>query len=315
VKILLYVFVGLSLSIFTWADSLSSDQLKKIRVGVEKADLKTVVDTLNGIENPFKCERKGLGKVFDSSPPHNCPRENTGQDLLRAAFKTKPCRDDIAVELLRAGARYSFGERYSAETEMKDAYEAVCPKTIDYLIKNRNEDEVASSATKYFVYSGGKVKTYIEGLKEGYSIDADVIEALKPITNSFREFVTTKCPDTSKSSLVCTAREAFETSKANTEKAIKDAENYAAQLQSEAEYEKSSTGIKAAICEIDNQIAEAKAVIDREKQIGKVSGSVNMATLNRAGSKIVDLREVRKKLEKSYRKQAGKGISSDACKE
>lgn len=314
-KIPLFVFVGLSLSLFTWADSLSSDQLKKIRVGVEKGDLNSIVDTLNGIENPFKCEKKGLSKVFDSSPSHNCPRENKGQDLLRAAFKVKPCRDEIAVELLKAGARYNLGERYSAEAEVKDAYEAVCPKTIDYLIKNRNEDEVASSATKYFIYSEGKVKTYIEGLKEGYSVDAEGVEALKPITNSFREFVTTKCPDTSKSSLVCTAREAFETSKANTEKTIKDAENYAVQLQSEADYERSPNGIKAAICEIDNQIAEAKAVIDREKQIGKVSGTVNMATLNRAGSKIVDLREARKKLEKSYRKQVGKNVSFDACKE
>lgn len=56
--------------------------------------------------------------------------------------------------------------------------------------------------------------------------------------------------------------------------------------------------MKAAICEIERQIAEAQAEIDRQKKIGKVSGTVNMLVLNRAGAKIVDLRVVRVRLEK-----------------
>lgn len=297
---------------FAWA-GLTADQVKKIRMSIDSNDSKSVTDTLGDVEDPFRCPKKGLGKLFDNTPSHYCKADSDGQELLKNAFKARPCRDEIIVELLKSGARYDFGGRYSNETILKDAYEAVCPKVIDHMITVASEDEVASAASKFFVYAERKANLYIETLKDGYEVDTEGIEALKPISKSFREFVMDKCPDISKATQVCSARESLEAAKAKTDGSIKDAEKYAQEEQAREDFANSPEGMKAAICEIDQQIAEAQAEIDRQKKIGKVSGTVNLLVLNQAGAKIVDLRNIRKKIEKKYRLNIGKETSTNPC--
>ncbi|MFV8258307.1 hypothetical protein ACNQKP_10895 [Bdellovibrio bacteriovorus] len=296
-----------------WA-GLTADQVKKIRMSIDSNDSKSVTDTLAGIEDPFRCPKKGLGKIFDNTPSHYCKADSEGQELLKSAFKARPCLDEIIVELLKSGARYDFGGRYSNETILKDAYEAVCPKVIDHMITVASEDEVASAASKFFVYAARKASLYIETLKDGYEVDTEGIEALKPISKSLREFVMDKCPDISKATPVCSARESLEAAKAKTDGSIKDAEKYAQEEQAREDFANSPEGMKAAICEIDRQIAEAQAEIDRQKKIGKVSGTVNMLVLNQAGTKIVDLREARKLTEKNLKLKIGKDDVSWRCK-
>lgn len=296
-----------------WA-GLTADQVKKIRMGIDSNDSKSVTDTLGGVEDPFRCPKNGLAKLFDNTPSHYCKADSDGQELLKSAFKTRPCRDEIIVELLKSGTRYDFGGRYSNETILKDAYEAVCPKVIDHMIAVASEDEVASAASKFFVYASRKAQSYIETLKSGYEIDKEGIEALKPISASFRDFVMSKCPDISKASTVCSARESFEASKAEIEKAMTAALIEADAQDAQAEYANSPAGMKAAICEIDRQIAEAQAEIDRQKKIGKVSGTVNMLVLNKAGSQIVDLRASRRELEKRYNAKNQRPLTGNFCK-
>lgn len=296
-----------------WA-GLTADQVKKIRMGIDSNDLKTVVDTLGSVEAPFRCPKKGLGKLFDNSPSHYCKADSEGQELLKSAFKPRPCRDEIIVELLKSGARYDFGGRYSNENILKNAYEAVCPKVVDHMILVASEDEVASAASEFFVYAESKANLYIEALKDGYEVDTEGIEALKPISKSFREFVMDKCPDVSKATTACSARESLEAAKAKTDGSIKDAEKYAQEEQAKEDFANSPEGMKAAICEIDRQIAKAQAEIDRQKKIGKVSGTVNMLVLNQAGAKIVDLKDRREFLEKHFKLKTGKGFKAISCK-
>lgn len=297
-----------------WA-GLTADQVKKIRMSIDSNDSKSVTDTLGSIEGPFRCPKKGLGKLFDNTPSHYCKADSDGQELLKSAFKARPCRDEIIVELLKSGARYDFGGRYSNETILKDAYVAVCPKVIDHMITVASEDEVASAASKFFVYAERKANLYIETLKDGYEVDTEGIEALKPISKSFREFVMDKCPDISKATPACSARESLEAAKAKTDGSIKDAEKYAQEEQAKEDFANSHEGMKAAICEIDRQIADAQAEIDRQKEIGKVSGTVNMRVLNQAGAKIVDLTDLRKELSRRYKLKAGKEIQANIfCK-
>jgi hypothetical protein len=292
---------------------LTNDQVKKIHLSVKDNDLKTVVDSLAGVEDPFRCPKKGLGKLFDNTPSHYCKGDGEGQELLKSAFKPRPCRDEIIVELLKSGARYDFGGRYSNENILKDAYEAVCPKVVDHLIKAMPEDEVASVASKFFVYVERKANSYLEALKDGYEVDIEGIEALKPISKAFREFVMDKCPDISKATPACSARESMEAAKAKTDGSIKNAEKYAQEEQAKEDFANSPEGMKAAICDIDRQIAEAQAEIDRQKKIGKVSGTVNMLVLNKAGAKIVDLQDTRKELVKKYRKLVPKKMTVRTC--
>lgn len=292
-----------------WA-GLTADQVKKIRMSIDSNDSKSVTDTLGGVEDPFRCPKKGLGKLFDNTPSHYCKADSDGQELLKNAFRARPCRDEIIVELLKSGARYDFGGRSSNENILKDAYEAVCTKVVDHMIKVASEDEVASAASKFFVYAERKANLYIETLRDGYEVDTEGIEALKPISKSFREFVMDKCPDISKATPACSARESLEAAKAKTDGSIKDAEKYAQEEQAKEDFANSPEGMKAAICEIDRQIVEAQAEIDRQKKIGKVSGTVNMLVLNRAGAKIVDLRSVKEDLARRYKQKTGMHLST-----
>ena len=293
-----------------WFDRVQS---KKIRMSIDNNDSKSLTDTLAGTEEPFRCPKKGLGKLFDNTPSHHCKADRDGQELLKSAFKARPCRDEIIVELLKSGARYAFGGRYSNENLLKDAYEAVCPKVVDHLIQAAPKDEVASAANKFFVYAERKVKSYIETLKDGYEVDKDGIEALKPISSSFRDFVMEKCPDISEATPTCSARESYESSKEKTKRSLEDLEQYALQLQAEDKFENSPEGMKAAICEIDRQIADAQAEIDRQKKIGKGSGTVNMLVLNQAGAKIVDLRDARKNIKTRLKSKTGEDLVKSVC--
>lgn len=42
-----------------WA-GLTADQSKKIRMSIDSKDSKSVTDTLAGIEDPFRCPKKGM---------------------------------------------------------------------------------------------------------------------------------------------------------------------------------------------------------------------------------------------------------------
>lgn len=309
IRLMVFSFL---LSNIAWA-GLSADQVKKIRMSIDSNDSKSVTDTLSGVEDPFRCPKKGLGKLFDNSPSHYCKADSDGQELLKSAFKARPCRDEIIVELLKSGARYDFGGRYSNENALKDAYEAICPKVVDYMIQMASEDEVASAASKFFVYAERKANLYIEALKDGYEIETEGVEALKPISKSFREFVMVKCPDISKATPACSARESLEAAKAKTDGSIKNAEKYAQEEQAKEDFANSPEGMRAAICEIDRQIAEAQAEIDRQKKIGKVSGTVNMLVLNQAGAKIVDLREARNRVALQFKLKTGKATDRQRC--
>lgn len=296
-----------------WA-GLTADQIKKIRMGIDSNDSKSVTDTLAGIEDPFRCPKKGLGKIFDNTPSHYCKADSDGQELVKSVFKARPCRDEIAMELLKSGARYYFGGRNSLEQTLTDAFEGACSKTIDYLIQNSPEADVAAAAVKFFVHAERKVQSYIEGLKNGYEIDKDGIEALKPISTSFKTFVMEKCPDSSKASPVCDARETFEQTKARTEKSMNHALAEAEIEDAKEAHANSPEGLREAICEIDKQIEAAQAEIDRQKKIGKVSGTVNMQVLNQAGAKIIDLRDARKVLSKKLKSKTGKKTGASVCK-
>lgn len=296
-----------------WA-GLTADQLKKIRIGIASNDSKSVIDTLGGVEDPFRCPKKGLGKLFDNTPSHYCKADSDGQELLKSAFKTRPCRDEIIVELLKSGARYDFGGRNSLEQTFTDAFEGVCSKTVDYLIQNSPEADVAAAAAKFFLHAERKAQSYIEGLRNGYEIDKDGIEALKPISTSFKAFVIEKCPDSIKASPVCNARETFDQTKARTEKSMNHALAEAEIEDAKEAHANSPEGLREAICEIDKQIGEAQAEIDRQKKIGKVSGTVNMLVLNQAGAQIIDLRDARKVLSKKLKSKTGKKTGPYICK-
>lgn len=312
VRLCLLITIGIFVSFSAWAKD--DARFRIIKKGIEQNDIESVKKSLGQGENPFRCQKKGLGKLLDNTPSQYCPAEGVGQSLLKETFKAKPCRDEIAVELLKAGARYDRGERYSTEALIKDAYEAVCPKVIGYIIKTSDQADVAAGASKYFGYAERKVKSYIETLKEGYEVDKEGVEALKPISDSFRDFVMSTCPDISKSAPTCFARESFESSKANIEKVMKDAEKFAKEEDAKEEFLNSPEGMKAAACEIDQQITEAQAEIDRQKRIGKVSGTVNMVVLNSSGAKIVDLQDAREHLAKNYRLKTKRSLPRGTCK-
>ncbi len=131
---------------------------------------------------------------------------------------------------------------------------------------------------------------------------------------SFEKFVMEKCPDRTKTSKECLARAAFDATASKVSTRAEAAKMNRAKQEAEDKYLSSPEGIAAQICEVDENIAEAKAKIERQRKIGKVSGTVDMSVLNRAGARVVDLEEQRKGLIADFKKVTGRSFNAVSCR-
>lgn len=282
---------------------LTNDQrVEKLQKGVEQGNVEWVREAFAGLKDPFKKARGlfgGESGVF---------AEYSSEYFLDKAFIARPCKDEIALILLQNGAVMQTYELF------KKASESGCPKSVQYLIDTKDSALTVQGAMDFFKFYGKKVGQVIRDKEQGIVGAEDALDAWDPIQMSFEKFVVEKCPDRTKTSKECLARAAFDETASNVSNRAEAAKKNIAKQEVEDKYLGSPEGIAAQICEIDGRIIDAKEQIDRQRKIGKVSGTVDLAVLNRAGAKVVDLEDARKGLIRDFKKVTGKVFKLTSCK-
>ncbi|MEK2645253.1 hypothetical protein [Bdellovibrio sp. BCCA] len=292
----------LGFALTSHAEITNDQRVEKLQKGVEQGNVEWVREAFAGLKDPFKKARGlfgGESGVF---------AEYSSEYFLDKAFIAHPCKDEIALILLQSGAVMQTYELF------KKASESGCPKSVQYLIDTKDSALTAQSAMDFFKFYGKKVGQVIRDKEQGLVGAEDALDTWDPIQMSFEKFVMEKCPDRTKTSKECLARAAFDETASNVSTRAEAAKKNIAKQEAEDKYLGSPEGIAAQICEIDESIAEAKAKIDRQRKIGKVSGTVDMSVLNLAGARIVDLEEQRKELIAELRKITGKAFKEASCK-
>jgi len=80
------------------------------------------------------------------------------------------------------------------------------------------------------------------------------------------------------------------------------------------EYEDSPAGIHDQACSAQAELQEHEAILNREKEIARTSGSANVVTLHKAGSRIVDLKNDLNEYRRLYKERAKKSLNLNDCK-
>ena len=282
---------------------LTNDQrVEKLQKGVEQGNVEWVREAFAGLKDPFKKARGlfgGESGVF---------AEYSGEYFLDKAFIARPCKDEIALILLQNGAVMQTYELF------KKASEGGCSKSVQYLIDTKDSALTAQGAIDFFKFYGKKVGQVIRDKEQGIVGAEDALDAWDPIQMSFEKFLMDKCPDRTKTSKECLARAAFDETASNVSARAEAAKKNMVRQEAEEKYLSSPEGIAAQICEVEGRIAEAKEQIERQRKIGKVSGTVDLAVLNRAGAKVVDLEGIRTGLIRDFKKVTGKVFRLTICK-
>ncbi len=299
VEILTIFFLFSGLMCFA---TTGDERIEKLQKGVEQGNVEWVREAFAGLKDPFKKARGlfgGESGVF---------AEYSGEYFLDKAFIARPCKDEIALILLQNGAVMQTYELF------KKASEAGCPKSVQYLIDTKDSALTAQGAMDFFKFYGKKVGQVIRDKEQGIVGAEDALDMWDPIQMSFEKFVMEKCPDRTKTSKECLARAAFDETASNVSVRAEAAKKNMVKQEAEEKYLSSPEGIAAQICEVEGRIAEAKEQIERQRKIGKVSGTVDLAVLNRAGAKVVDLEGIRTGLIRDFKKITGKVFKLTICK-
>lgn len=85
--------------------------------------------------------------------------------------------------------------------------------------------------------------------------------------------------------------------------------------EADEKYAESSESILDEACPLQKELERNQLIIKREKEIGKVSGTINTGNLNRAGAWIVDLKPRIAKLNKEYKNKTKKNINFKNCQD
>ncbi|WP_415062087.1 hypothetical protein [Bdellovibrio sp.] len=300
-RLIISLVFGVSL---TSHAELSVDQrIEKLQKGVDQGSVEWVREAFDGVKDPFK---KGRGGLFGEKA--GVFGEYNPEYFLEKAFVARPCKDEVALIILQNGAEMSMGALF------EKAYQGGCAKTVEYLIETKSSASVAQGAISFFNFYGKKVSQVVRSKTQGYHESEDTLDKWDPIQVAFEDFVMKKCPDRTKSSPECKARSAFDDMSSNISSEVASMKKAVAKKEVDDAYMESSDGLALQLCEVEGRINEAKAQIERQRKIGKVSGTVDMAVLNRAGTRVVDLEDERKSLVARFKKVTGKSFNRVVCK-
>lgn len=283
---------------------LTNDQrVEKLQKGVEQGNVEWVREAFVGLKDPFKKARGlfgGESGVFAGM---------SSERLLDQSLKPRPCRDEVVLVLLQNGA--VMGDSYEL---YKKTSEQGCAKSVKYLLESKDEALSSNAAATFFKTYEKEMVQIIRATEQNSQPNAEPLERLQPVLKVYETFLKEKCKEPKGSSAVCMARAEYDQMQTNVKSRAGKALTSLETQEEEEKQMESPEGIAAQICEVDESIAEARAKIDRQKKIGKVSGTVDMSVLNRAGARIVDLEEQRKGLIADFKRATGKVFKSVSCK-
>ncbi len=229
--------------------------------------------------------------------------------LSASAFADDDCDN---YEKIRSSSYHTKNEDLLAKAVEKD-----CPALMDTVLKKEKEDDMFR-ATKGFMLNVLEHMSLtlqsMKGADEDDQISKSTQIKLKTIAR-FGDFLKENCPDESKISDACKARKTFKEYGKKLEDKVKTALAEEESENKAQEYNISPEGLIQKACACDKFIEMNQKVIDRQKEIGKVSGTMNMVTLNNAGSQIVDLKKIKVDVASRYKSTTKKELKKYKCKD
>lgn len=100
----------------------------------------------------------------------------------------------------------------------------------------------------------------------------------------------------------------------NQEEAVLKASVIEKEIEDDKAYRNSPAGISTIICNMESRIFEARKQIDKENEVGKVSGTVNKTKLHQLGQFVVDSESYLESFKKKYLSVSGNEWSSGSCR-
>lgn len=195
------------------------------------------------------------------------------------------------------------------------ALQSNCSDLMEMALKSEEPDELYRSTLDFMRSSFMHMSTMFE-MAKGIEDDDPFADALKSklkILGKFGSFLSEKCPDSTKSSDECKAMKNYKEYALKITEKLKEAQVAEAEGVKQEAYANSSEGLIERICACDKFIDFNQKIIEREKEIGKVSGTINKVNLNNAGIQIVDLKRIKNEALNKYKKLTKKSLSKYKC--
>lgn len=218
--------------------------------------------------------------------------------------------DGCDYDKIRSNAYYTKNEDLMAKAVANN-----CPDLMDTILKKEKEDDIFRATQGFMLNVLEDMSMSLQGMKHVDEDDprAVAVNSKIKIIAKFAEFLKTKCPKETKGSDACMAQKTFK------EYATKLQDKFATLLAEEkeenkaAEFGNSPEGLIQKACAYDKFLDNNQKILDRQKEIGKVSGTVNMVILNSAGSNIVDLKKMKRDVAAKYKAVAKKELKNYKC--
>lgn len=190
-----------------------------------------------------------------------------------------------------------------------------CSELMETALKKEDADEIYSGTLEFMRSSLYHMSTMFEMMKGAAEDDpaAPIMQSKLKILGKFGSFLEEKCPDLTKQSNECKARKSFKEYGAKIAEKLTEARSAEEIEEKQEAYNNSPEGLIKQVCACDKFIAFNQKAIEREKEIGTVSGTMNKVTLNNAGTQIVDLKRIKNETMKQYKKLTKKSLLKYKC--
>lgn len=85
--------------------------------------------------------------------------------------------------------------------------------------------------------------------------------------------------------------------------------------QEQKEFDDEVDGLIRSVCDYDARLVLANRSLDRQKEIQKISGTVDLTAMNNAGGAIVDVTKLRQQKLDLYKKVMGQDLKNYECED
>lgn len=194
--------------------------------------------------------------------------------------------------------------------------QGICPDLMNTILKKEKEDDLFLATRAIMAKYFDQVVLAIQLMKNVSNDDPNAISffnATKRV-KQFGDYLKGKCPNQSSTSDACVALNSYNNYMKQVQQKFDEALAVEQAEQKEIERRNSPEGIIEQACSCDRFIALNQQVIERQKEIAKVSGTSDLVALHNAGARIVDLTSFKNGLVAKYTMVTKKDLRKYECK-
>lgn len=265
-------------------ESVENNALVK---AIEQNDLEKFKDILKKAKDPFKSVSL-FGDAEEQAIKYST------QELQYRIANSKYCKDGFVQELLKYDFKPLLATDIHSGVNDLSVWQQLCPKTIEALVPFFNEDEQIKIGEKVIDATANLMK---KSLNQSLTADEESIKNAGNSVAIFSDKIKSECKEYDIKNKWCVLKDKI----VDLQKAVK---NDFEKLENEEKAEthaNSPEGLQTQYCDIQERILEAQVAIERQKEIGKTTGIVDVSVLHTKGATIVDLKKQAAEIQSSYK--------------